>query len=905
MTRLIDLPIQRKLTLSIVLTCAAALALACGAFVAYDVASFRRELVEKVGSLAAVVGHNTTAALEFNDPKSAADTLSSLRDEPNIVAAFVYDRSDVVFATYRRAGAPSIPPPAAVGSPGHAFADEHLHLFRPIVSQGERVGTMVVVSDLTALSARIGRYGLIVILVFGVALLLALWLSRYFERLLIRPILHLATVTRTVAQEKNYSGRATKESNDEIGQLIDGFNYMLAQIETRDVELQQAHDLLERRVEERAAALRHAQAAAIREHARFKLIFESVPIGIGLTVTRQDVRQLRLYNAAHLRICGLTREQADEPGIFQRITHPEDNLRQAPLREQLDAGLINQFSLEKRYLTPDGRTVWVVLSVQRRDHDDGTREDLSTVVDITERKQAELEREQAGVALRASEDKFSKAFRTHPDAISITRLRDSVVLEINPGFSRLTGYPVHEVTGRTTHPHDLGIWVSIEDRDRLIRTLRETGETTELETKLRRKDGTILTCTVSAGLMEIDGEPCMLAITRDLTAHKRLEEQLVHAGKMDAIGQLAGGVAHDYNNILTATMLQLEMLLATPDLPPDIRESLLEQKKMANRAASLTRQLLAFSRQQVIHMQTVELNEVVVHLLRMLSRLLGENVVVAFQGTSEPLWLEADVGMLEQVVTNLSVNARDAMQPQGGHLTIATSRVVLPADIAARNPEAYPGAFVCLAVEDTGCGMDATTIRHIFEPFFTTKEIGKGTGLGLATVYGITKQHRGWIEVQSEIGRGSTFRAFFPAASHDPLPAQEIALPTAKGGHETILIVEDEQMVRGMLSLALKKSGYRILEAVDGEEAIRVWQQHAKEIALVLSDMVMPNGFTGLDLAERFKRERPELKVIISSGYSVDLRKSGVPSALGVTYLAKPYDVAQLNTLVRECLNSP
>jgi PAS domain S-box-containing protein len=904
MIRVGDLPIRRKLTLSIVFTCAAALLLACGAFVAYDVASFRREIVEKVGSLAGVIGNNTTAALEFNDPKSAADTLSSLHGEPNIVAAFIHDPRGGIFATYRRVATPPFPPsapppPAAT----HEFLDDHLRLSRPIVNQGERIGTIVIVSDLTQLSARVGRFAVIVALVFAVSLLLAVGLSTYFERLLIRPILRLAALTHTVAIEKKYSGRAAKENNDEIGQLIDGFNHMLAQLEAREAELQQAHALLEKRVEERTAALRLAQADATREQARFKLIFDAVPIGIGLTVARPGARDLRLYNDAHLRLCGLTREQADEPGAFQRISHPDDYARQIPLLRQLAEGRIHQFSLEKRYLTPDGRTVWVVHSVQRHDHGGGAYEDLSTVVDITERKQAELRREQTEIALRTSEDKFAKAFRTHPDAISIARLSDNVLLEINPGFTRLLGYSAAEAIGRSALPGDLGIWSSAEIRERLVHALRQTGETTSIETRFRRRDGAFVVCAVSAGLMEIGGEPCMLAITRDLTAHKRLEEQLVRAGKMDAVGQLAGGVAHDYNNILTATLLQLELLLASNDLSPEIRAALLELKKMANRSASLTRQLLAFSRQQVIQVQTVELNEVIVQLLRMLSRLLGENIRVSFQGTADLLWLDADVGMIEQVVTNLCINARDAMLPQGGLLTIATARVVLPADIATQNPEASPGTFVCLSVEDTGCGMDATTLQHIFEPFFTTKEVGKGTGLGLATVYGIAKQHRGWVEVHSEVGRGTTFRAFFPAAKHDPRPAAEAAPPSPSRGHETILVVEDEEMVRLMVTYALKRSGYRVLEAVDGVAALRLWEEHSQTIALVVSDMVMPNGVTGLDLTARFKCDRPNLKVIITSGYSVDLRHSGIPAGQGVTYLAKPFDVSRLNALVRESLD--
>jgi two-component system cell cycle sensor histidine kinase/response regulator CckA len=901
MSRLADLPIQRKLTFSIVLTCAVTLVLSCGTFVAYDVAGFRRETVEKIASLASVVGSNSTAALEFNDSPSATDTLASLSAEPSIVAACIYTRTGAVHATYYRPGrAPATLPPVAEA--GHAFAGDQLRLYRPIMNQGERVGTILLVSDVTELSARVSRSGIIVAAVFGLSLLLAFLLSKYFDRLITQPVLKLAALTHRVGTDRSYAMRARKESNDEVGQLIEGFNHMLAQIEARDAELQQAHALMEQRVEDRTTALQQAQDAAIREHARFKLIFDTVPVGICLRVLEADGRlTLRLLNRAHLRLCDLTPAQAEEPRIFERISHPDDYVRQLALTRQLDAGLIREFSLEKRYLTPAGRTVWVVYSLQRRELPDGTREELSTVVDITERKTAELEQERTGHALRASEEKFSRAFRTHPDSISICRVRDDVLLEVNPGFTQLTGYSATEAIGQSALPGDLNLWVEPKDRLRLVQALQQNSAA-EVETKIRRRDGAVLTCSISASLMEVGGEPCMLAISRDLTAQRRMEAQLAHSGKLEAIGQLAGGVAHDYNNILTAKLLQLELLLNLPGIDPEIHSAHLELKHMADRSAALTRQLLAFSRQQVVQIKSVELNEVVVHLLRMLSRLLGENIQVTFQGTADQLWLDADVGMLEQAVTNLCVNARDAM-PAGGHLTIGTARVVLPADIALRNPEASPGIFACLSVTDTGCGMDATTLQHIFEPFFTTKEVGKGTGLGLATVYGITKQHRGWIEVQSEVGQGSTFRAFFPLSGQAPAAALPAPSRPSAGGQETILLVEDEALVRSMMVATLKRSGYRLIEAADGAEAIRCWEAHSSTIGLVISDMVMPNGYTGLDLAKRFQRDRPGLKMIITSGYSVDLRDSGAPAESGLVYLAKPFEVGHLQRLVRECLD--
>ncbi len=379
-------------------------------------------------------------------------------------------------------------------------------------------------------------------------------------------------------------------------------------------------------------------------------------------------------------------------------------------------------------------------------------------------------------------------------------------------------------------------------------------------------------------------------------------EQLAQARKMEAVGQLAGGVAHDYNNILTATLMQLGMLANNPEATPSVKLAVDELEKMARRAAGLTRQLLTFSRRQVAQVKAIDLNEVIENLLKMLQRLLTENIELNYRRSPKPACIEGDVGMIEQVVTNLCVNARDAMMPRGGRLTITADHVTLAEAAVAENPEARSGTFVRLTVEDTGCGMDATTLQHIFEPFFTTKEIGQGTGLGLATVYGIVKQHSGWIEVRSGVDNGTAFRILLPASNRATTPAAAGGAASPSVRHECILVVEDESTVRSMVARTLTRGGYRVLEAADGEDAIRVWAEHAQEIDLLFSDMVMPSGITGLDLAKRFHATRPELKVIVTSGYSLDLSRAGLPGGTAVAYLAKPYEVSGLNALIRKSL---
>jgi CheY-like chemotaxis protein len=366
---------------------------------------------------------------------------------------------------------------------------------------------------------------------------------------------------------------------------------------------------------------------------------------------------------------------------------------------------------------------------------------------------------------------------------------------------------------------------------------------------------------------------------------------------------LAGGVAHDFNNILAATLMHLGLLQETPELTNEMKESLREVEKETVRAANLTRQLLLFSRRQVARIQPLDMNVMIHDLLKMLRRLLGGNIEVSFQGPPDTIWVSADSGMMEQVVMNLCINARDAMS-DGGRLRLATTMVETQSQLAKLNPDARPGSFVCLSVADTGCGMDETVLQKIFEPFFTTKGVGKGTGLGLATVYGIVKQHEGWVEVESKVGQGSSFRIYLPAGAK-PLsaPASPSAAEEKTGGSETILLVEDETALRRLVAVWLRKLGYTILEAGTASEALKVWEQNQQRIALLMTDMVMPGSMTGMELAVQLKKERDSLKVIISSGYSADLTR--VPSAAdqGITFLPKPYKVVALEKIVRLCLD--
>jgi signal transduction histidine kinase/CheY-like chemotaxis protein len=392
----------------------------------------------------------------------------------------------------------------------------------------------------------------------------------------------------------------------------------------------------------------------------------------------------------------------------------------------------------------------------------------------------------------------------------------------------------------------------------------------------------------------------------DSTERLNLEAQLRQSQKMESIGQLAAGVAHDFNNLLTIIQGHAGVLMSRPELPPKLIESSQTIFATAERAAGLTRQLLMFGRKNLMQPKPLDLRDVVGNLSKMLQRLLGEPVALQFLSPTELPLVEADTGMIEQVLVNLAVNARDAM-PRGGKLILALSTVTLDDAFVAAHPQARTGRFVCLRVADTGCGMDAATLARIFEPFFTTKEPGKGTGLGLATVYGIIQQHAGWVEVESQVARGTTFIIYLPASNEAAAPSTPgTAAPApaeVRGGTERILLVEDEPLLLELAVAMLEERGYTVVTAGTGAEALDAWQKHEGAFDLLLSDMVLPEGLSGLELAEQLRRKKAGLKIIFSSGYGMDDVGNDAVRRLNARFLQKPYPRPALAKVVREALD--
>ena len=393
---------------------------------------------------------------------------------------------------------------------------------------------------------------------------------------------------------------------------------------------------------------------------------------------------------------------------------------------------------------------------------------------------------------------------------------------------------------------------------------------------------------------------------RNVSERKRLEEQLRQSQKMEAVGQLAGGVAHDFNNILAAIMMNLGMLESNEGIDPETRRALEEIDSDARRAADLTRQLLMYSRRSVLTVKRLDLNDVIANLLKMLGRLIGEQNELEFRPHSALPCVSADAGMLEQIVMNLVVNARDAM-PDGGRITIATAVARIGGDDVAANHERRAGSFVSLGVKDTGCGIEPAALKHVFEPFFTTKEPGKGTGLGLATLHGIVAQHQGWVEVESTVGEGSEFTIYLPTAAEAGESRSQAngADKPMSGGGEMVVVVEDDSVVRDMLVMAIRHLGYQVRSASDGPECLRLWETLDGKVDLLMTDMVMPGGLTGLALAEQLREKTPSLRVIVSSGYSAEMVQTGAPDSCGFHYLPKPFTMGILAETLRNSLTSP
>ncbi len=651
--------------------------------------------------------------------------------------------------------------------------------------------------------------------------------------------------------------------------------------------------------------VRRAEAQAHAAAQEWQITFDAVRNGVCLLDTEGRIKRgnralAEMLGVSPAELVGMTREQmfpsADEPPEGW----PFERARKSKKRESADVQM-------------GGRWYEVIVDPLLDDKGEFAGA-VRTIADVTMRRKAEQDRDSLVRALERERARLEAVLEQMPAGVILAEAPSGRVLLGNQQVSRIWRRPPRAdfnildevgVTGFHSdgRPYERNEWP-------LVRSIRAGEVVTNEEIEIVRGDNTRGWILVSsAPVRDRNGFVVAGVLTfQDITERKQLEEQLRQSQKMEAIGRLAGGVAHDFNNLLTIIGGYGQMLLDTTNADDPVHKDLEAIMEAANRAGSLTRQLLTVSRRQVVQPKTFELNRLIARTNRMLKRVIGEDVELVHTLKSERGRIKADPGQIEQVLLNLTVNARDAM-PTGGRLTIETADIEIGQDSIVGGQSLRAGRYVLLAVSDTGTGMTPEVLKHVFEPFFTTKPRGKGTGLGLSTVYGIVTQTGGTITVDSEVGRGTVFRIYFPAAVSraelEPEPERDRAIPgepSDKHGQETILLVEDETDVRRLTAEMLTRQGYTVLEASSGPDAIRVWEENQQKIDLVLTDVVMPR-MSGQELASTLKARRPELKVMYMSGYTDDVvaRHGGIDRTV---LLHKPFTSDSLARMIRSVLDA-
>jgi PAS domain S-box-containing protein len=642
-------------------------------------------------------------------------------------------------------------------------------------------------------------------------------------------------------------------------------------------------DITPRKLAEQERRRAHAALQSFLDHS-VALVFLKDVAGRYLMVNRQFEKCF-----------GVTREEV--LGRTDRDIFPD---QQAEIfvendRKVREAGVEMEFEEVAHYT--GGTRVSLVLKFPIRDESGLITGVGGVATDVTDRIAVDKAR-------RRADERFRILVENARDVI-FTLGTDGRFLTVNPASEAVSGWLPFDWVGKEYI--DL-----VLEEDRSLARARfadvvQGRQPAPYELRAYRRNGSVLIVEVTLTPILEDGNVAyVLGIARDVTDRRQLEDQLRQAQKMESIGQLAGGVAHDFNNILTVIQGHAALVGTNSSLPREIQDSISQITQAAERAANLTRQLLAFSRRQLLQPQSLNLNEIVVEMGKMLRRILGEDILLEVKPADGLPELPGDRGMIEQVLMNLAVNARDAM-PGGGRLIVSTEAYQRAEEDSQPNGEIPFGLFVRLTVSDTGCGISPEHLPRIFEPFFTTKGVGRGTGLGLATIYGIVQQHRGWITVESQPGQGSTFRVYLPAETSSSGSSKQVPLlrkVSPEGGSERILVVEDETAVRALVRSVLKRFGYEVLEAHSGLEALQLWQEYRGTIDLLLTDIVMPGGMNGRQLAEWLLADQPELPVIYTSGYAAEAVGGDFKFNEGQNFLQKPYPPTRLADLIRKTLDT-
>jgi PAS domain S-box-containing protein len=717
--------------------------------------------------------------------------------------------------------------------------------------------------------AMVSRMNKVVWLGTLISLILALAVGTWALRQVQRPLSRLVASSERIASG-DYDFNPPRPGFREIDDLVRAFEAMSVAVKDRE------------------AALRESEK-------RYRDLVSSASEGI---LVAQD-GLIRFANPAFSHLIGYPPEELVGRSILDFI-HPDDRPLLLDRHKQRRQGEYPPSVYSFRALAKDGQVKWIEINAVVIAWE-GQPATLNLLTDITERRQAEE-------ALRESEARYRELFQGSPDAITISDLSNGLLLDVNEGFCQLSGYSRDEAIGRTVF--DLNVFFDPGDRDEYLQALREEGKLDGYELQLRSRDGTVQDALLSARTLRYGGRDCLAAVVRDITPLKRtlqektqLEAQLQQAQKMEAVGTLAGGIAHDFNNILQAITGYVDVLAARQDQGPETRNGLAQIARVTERATDLVRRLLTFSRKVEPELRPVDLNHEVLQTVKILERTIPKMIEIETFLDPEVKLIHSDANQLEQVLLNLGTNAGDAM-PQGGRLTIETRNTVLDEEYCRSHPGTAPGEYVRLSFSDTGHGMDEETQKFIFDPFYTTKEIGRGTGLGLAVVYGIVKNHGGAITCSSQPDQGTRFDIYLPALEEGTSISAALApiREDIRGGTETILVVDDEPGVRETVREMLDRFGYQTLAAASGEQALELFEGSSPGLDLVILDLGMP-GMGGYRCLERLRDRDPELRVIIASGYTVPLQEKQALAAGAVRFLAKPYRLSEMLRTVRDVLD--
>jgi two-component system, cell cycle sensor histidine kinase and response regulator CckA len=698
----------------------------------------------------------------------------------------------------------------------------------------------------------------------------------------VEPELFVAHIEEVLEKKTRSELPPTKATQgDETGLLKEYSEVLIRKLEKKVFQLEQAN----RGLQEEIARRQQAEAELTQSRQDWEDIFQS----IGHPTIIMDLEHgIVSANKAAIKVSGKSLDEllnAKCHDLFHKSAEPPQS---CPMEALLESGSTERVEIEMEALG----AYYLVSCTPVLDKEGAIRKVIHIATDITERKKSEE-------ALRESETRYRALFSQSMDGIYVTS-REGILLDTNQAFLDILGYKRDEIVRGDIRI----VYANPSDRDEFVRTIEASGSVKDYPLSFKRKDGKEVECLLTSSVRR-GGDGAIVGyqgIVRDITEQASLQKQLLQAQKMEAIGALAGGVAHDFNNLLQVALGYTELILRVEGLPNRVRADLKKINDSSRHGAELVQRLLTFSRKAEFKPQPLDLNSRITGLAEMLERTIPKMIEIQLLLSEDLARISADKTQIDQVLMNLAVNARDAM-PEGGTLIFETANILLDEEYAGAHLDAKPGHHVILMVTDTGSGMDKQTLEHIFEPFYTTKRVGEGTGLGLAVVHGIVKQHGGHIRCYSQPGRGTTFKIYIPALTSGEEHEETSFRETTRGGSETILLVDDEELIRDLGSMTLTRAGYKVLAASNGKEALELYQAHSDEIALVLLDLIMPE-MGGEQCLKALLSLNPSVKVVIASGYSAGGPTKAALADGAKGFVNKPYETRKALGVIREVLDS-